>query len=629
VAGRQPGLADGRPAHPAAAVAAVMTTSVSKQDDGRSGQAGSKLVEPKATVAAKPAPSRDWRDWRTWLRSPLVQGVVALAVYMTVWLTTSAEPMLRNLGDAHTDQLSMDPNFYTWCLRWWPYALAHGHNPLFTHLVRAPGGHSLAWVTTVPPIALLAAPATLVVGPIVTFNVVTAIALPLSAWAAFVLCRRLTRQFWPSLVGGTVFGFSAYQMNHVTAGQLNLIYCLLLPILGYLVVRWHEQSIKIRTFVILAGLTMAVQFYLFLETFADLTAILAVALILGILLAGRAGRPVMLRLSRHLVAAYGIALALALPYLGYALMTTPPKLQAITELDLASLVVPRPDSAVGVAWLHHLSLGPLPISAAGYVGIPLLVVALVLAVTRWSSRLVRFLTCMLVFIIVASLGNALYVEGHRVSYFPWAPLWNLPLIRNAYPSRLMLFAYLVLAVATALFLARPAKWLWLRWPLGLLVIAAIAQDAPPINAAPHSTVPAFITAQAYRSHVKPNEIVVVVSTIGNAGMLWQADTNFYMRLAGGYINQAITRRTDLPKPVQNLAHATPLIVLKFESYVKADRIGSILIDGNHEPQWVGIFRKIGLRGHWIGNVIVYPTNGCQSCRVLDWAQLGVGRPGQS
>ena len=69
-----------------------------------------------------------------------------------------------------------------------------------------------------------------------------------------------------------MFGFSAYQMNHVVAGQLNLIYSLLLPILGYLIVRWHEDSISTRAFVILAGLTMAVQFYLFLETFADLTA---------------------------------------------------------------------------------------------------------------------------------------------------------------------------------------------------------------------------------------------------------------------------------------------------------------------------------------------------------------------
>jgi len=176
-------------------------------------------------------------------------------------------------------------------------------------------------------------------------------------------------------------------------------------------------------------------------------------------------------------------------------------------------------------------------------------------------------------------------------------------------------------VATVLFIARPGKLIWLRWVLGLLVIAAIVQDAPVINVDPHSTVPSFISAGTYRRHLQPGEIVVVVSNIGNAGMLWQADTDFYTRLAGGYINQAITRRSDLPKPVQSLAHATPLIVLKFESYVKANKIGAILIDGNHEPQWVGIFRKMGLKGRYFGDVLVYPTNGCRSCQLLDAAQL--------
>jgi hypothetical protein len=599
-----------------------MTEAPGHHDDGPAGTTGSKLVDPASAVSVQPAVRPDWRDWRTWMGSPVVQALVALGVYTGAWLLTTGGPMVHHLADAHLDQASMDPNFYTWCLRWWPYALGHGHNPLFSHVIEAPAGHSLAWVTTVPPIALLATPLTLMAGPVWTFNVVTLVALPLAAWAAFVFCRRLTRQFWPSLAGGAVFGFSAYQMNHVTAGQLNLVYSLLLPILGYLIVRWHEGSIGARSFVIMSGVVMAVQFYLFLETFADLTAILAVSLIIGIALAGRAARPTVLRLTRHLAFGYGIAILLALPYLGYALTTRPPTLKTVTELDLASLVVPRPKNVGTAAWLQHLAAGPHPISAAGYVGIPLLVVAVLLAVTRWSSRLVRFLTCMLAFIIVASLGRVLYVDGHQVFSMPWSPLWSLPIVRNAYPARLMLFAYLLLAVATAMFLARPAKWPWLRWGLGLLVVAAIAQDAPTMPVLPQSTAPAFVASAAYRSQLKPGEIVVVVSRIGNAGMLWQADTDFYTRLAGGYINQAITARSDLPWQVQSLAHATPQLVAQFESYVRQNRIGAILVDGKYEPQWVGIFRKLGLRGHWSGDVLVYPTDGCQSCHALSQSQIG-------
>jgi hypothetical protein len=385
-----------------------------------------------------------------------------------------------------------------------------------------------------------------------------------------------------------------------------------------------------------AGITMAVQFYLFLETFADLTGVLAVALVVGILVAGRAHRAEAIRFAKCLSAAYGVAFLLALPYLAYALTTKVPRLQADTHLDLLSLIVPRPEATC--SWLpatsagqcdtsktvlHHLALGPIATSDAGYVGIPLLVVAVLLAVTGWSRPLVRFLTCMLAFIVVASLGPGLYFEGGHVITFPWAFLWNLPIVRNAYPSRLMLFAYLTLAVMAALWLAGTSSKYW-RVPLALLIVYALYQDAPIVNISAHSTVPSFISKGIYRHELTRGETVVVVSNIGNAGMLWQADTDFYLRLAGGYINQSITRRSDLPPQVQHLAHASPAYVRSFESFARKDKIGAILVDRMHPPKWVGIFRRMGLKGHRVGNVVVYPVNGCRSCIPLDQSQISPG-----
>ena len=229
--------------------------------------------------------------------SPALQGLSAFGIYLVVWVLTTVGPLIVHLRRAELDRKSPDPNFYVWSLRWWPYAIGHGLNPVYSSQIAAPTGHSLAWATTVPPLSLLAAPITLIAGPVAAFNLLTAIALPISAWAAFVLCRRLTGSFWPALAGGAVFGFSAYLSMHTDGGQLNILYSLLLPILAYLVVRWHEASIRPRTFVILAGIVMAVQFYLFLETFADMTALIVVSLLIGFVLAGRAGRAVIARLA--------------------------------------------------------------------------------------------------------------------------------------------------------------------------------------------------------------------------------------------------------------------------------------------------------------------------------------------
>jgi hypothetical protein len=381
---------------------------------------------------------------------------------------------------------------------------------------------------------------------------------------------------------------------------------------------------------------MAVQFYLFLETFADLTAILAVALVVGILVAGRAHRAEIVRLAKNLAWAYAVAIVLVLPYLAYALMTRTPKLQANTDLDLLSLIMPRPNAtcswrpptsagqcSTSTSFLHHLATGAIPVSAAGYVGLPLLVVAVLLAVTGWSRRLVRFLTCMLVLIILASLGPVLYLEGGRVITLPWFWIWDLPIVRNAYPSRLMLFAFLALAVMVALWLAGTSSKYW-RVPLALLVVYALYQDAPVVGVADHSTVPAFIASGAYKQELSRGETVVVISNIGNAGMLWEADTDFYWRLAGGYINQSITRRSDLPPAVQHLAHASPGYVSSFEAYVRREGIGAILLDKKHHPKWVGIFWRMGLTGRANGNVVVYPLDGCRFCHPLGWSQISHG-----
>jgi hypothetical protein len=585
-------------------------TAISHPEDGRPSRSGAQLAEHKEPATLSPAARRNL------LRSPVLQGVAALALYLLVWLLTSAHGLIDHLSWATLDQKSMDPNFYTWGLRWWPYAIGRGLDPLYSHEIGGVVGHSLAWVTTVPPLALLATPITLVAGPVVSFTLLTAIALPVSAWAAFVLCRRLTGQFWPALAGGAVFGFSAYEMNHDAAGQLNLTYSLLLPLLAYLILVWRDGSIGTRTFVILAGLTMALQFYLFLETFADLTAILAVSLLVGFALAGRDGRPRIARLARVVGLAYAVAAVLAAPYLAYMLATKTPNLTDATGMDLASLVIPRQTRTFGIGWLTHAAAEPSRVSEACYVGIPLLLLAVLLAVTSWSSKLVRFLTCMLVFIIVAALGSALYFEGSAVVSLPWGELWRLPILRNAYPSRLMLFAYLVLAVATALWLAGPARRMsWARWALAVLVIAFIALDTPTISVDARTSVPTFISSGQYQRQLSRGEVVVVVSQVGNAGLLWQAQSDFYLRIAGGYINQAIDRGSDLPDPVQDLAGGTPAQVAQFAQFVKADHVGAILLDARHEPLWVGIFRRMGLRGHLAGGVIVYKTDGCQSCRL--------------
>jgi len=172
-------------------------TAVSHPDNGPVDHADATLAQPSGPGTKSPATPGGP------LESPVRQGGIAFLIYLVIWMTTGFRPIVSHLTWMQLRQKSQDPSIFAWSLRWWPYAIGHGLNPLYTHEVMAPAGHSLAWVTTVPPLALLVAPLTLAAGSVVSFNVLATVAAPLSAWAAFLLCRRLTGKFWAALAGAS------------------------------------------------------------------------------------------------------------------------------------------------------------------------------------------------------------------------------------------------------------------------------------------------------------------------------------------------------------------------------------------------------------------------------------------
>ena len=295
---------------------------------------------------------------RARIASPTLQALVALGVYLAVWVIARTYPLVLHPAQPQLAQRAQDPNFFIWSLRWWPYAIAHGLNPVHTTEVLAPTGFDLAWITAIPALSLLLTPLTAAAGPVVSYNLLVAVSLPVSAWAAFVLCRRITGRFWPALLGGAVYGFSAYEMNHMANGTLNLIFVPLLPLMAYLVVLWRDGKLGPRAFVGLLALAIVLQFYLYLEIFADLTAVWAVALLLGYALAGRGDRRAVASLSRLVGLAYLLALVFIGPYIGYAVTHVPPGgilPLGPSHLDLANLVVPRSGQTFGLSWLAHYS----------------------------------------------------------------------------------------------------------------------------------------------------------------------------------------------------------------------------------------------------------------------------------
>jgi hypothetical protein len=146
-----------------------------------------------------------------------------------------------------------------------------------------------------------------------------------------------------------------------------------------------------------------------------------------------------------------------------------------------------------------------------------------------------------------------------------------------------------------------------RWLLALLALTAIVADLPDTSARAQPS-PAFITSGEYRQYLRPGETVIVQSSRGNAGMLWQAQTGFWFRLAGGYVNAALGHyNLAVPLPLAVIAHPGPnasnLQALR-EFLIKA-KVGAIIIEASGELNWPRLLDHIGMTNVPVGGVLLY------------------------
>ncbi|HEY1645840.1 MAG TPA: hypothetical protein VGF75_05725, partial [Candidatus Saccharimonadales bacterium] len=138
--------------------------------------------------------------------------------------------------DIHRDIFtpSGDPLASVWYLRWWPFSISHGLNPIFERYAYYPNGFNLAWSTSIPTLAIIMAPVTAIWGALTSFNVIALVALPLSALCCYYLIYYLSKKYWASLLCSFIYGFSSFQLGELLGH--NCFYISFIPPLVILVI---------------------------------------------------------------------------------------------------------------------------------------------------------------------------------------------------------------------------------------------------------------------------------------------------------------------------------------------------------------------------------------------------------
>ena len=426
-------------------------------------------------------PPRGRVAWGLPLSALLYLGLAAL-LFSSVW----PSPTTLQAGAGG------DPQLVLWLLRWFPFALQHGQMPLLTTHLDYPAGVNLMWNTAFLPLAALVAPLTLGPGAVLASNVLLVLSLGLSAWCAFLAIRRYTNSWLAAFLGGLLYGFSPFMVAQALGHpQMTAAFTppLMLIALDELIVRQRHRAVWLG---LALGAMGAIQLMIAEEVLATeaLIAALGVALLVGMY-------PGQLRIrAPFILRGLGAAAVTIIVITGYPLAVQffgPQRVhgsiwgQRLFVSDLLGFIVPSPMQGVrppfADAITQRFSTGIYEWDA--YLGLPLIAVLVVVARRARDNRLIQFATLMLIGVAALSMGPVIHVAGlitpvpvalfalvlpfvagariaRRWLIYPfiaaWAGLTLLPVLNQALPDRLMLYAFLFAALLFALFIdALPAR----------------------------------------------------------------------------------------------------------------------------------------------------------------------------
>lgn len=107
--------------------------------------------------------------------------------------------------------------------------------------------------------------------PVATFNLLRLVSIPPAAWSAFVLCHYLINSYWPSILGGYIFGFSPPLLGQLIFAHLYVLYIFAIPLALYYSARYFNGEIRWLRFTLTPALLLVIEFLCSVEIFASFT----------------------------------------------------------------------------------------------------------------------------------------------------------------------------------------------------------------------------------------------------------------------------------------------------------------------------------------------------------------------
>ena len=543
---------------------------------------------------------------------------LALASYLLIGILTIGWHAILHPRTICTCVGTEDPAQYMWAMSWWPHAVVHGLNPFVTHYLWSPTGVNTAQAALIPTAAFAMTPFTLIFGQIFSYNVLSILSPVLSAFTAYLLCRRLVGREWPALAGGYLFGSSSYEFAQLT-GHLNLTLIFLIPVMGHIALRRFDREISRAAYILLLGALFVLQAGLSTELLAECVGFGAILLITARFQVPVSDRLRVDRLIKETIGAGILALVVGSPFFYYALFSGSfPKgasgLSDVYGLDLLNTTFPTLTTWLGRHDFLSLGLtyekGNIT-EAGGYLSVVLILVFLSWLIgTRRDRPLRLYMGILAGTSFLAALGSHLHVAGYQTFGLPFNWVRDLPVINDIIPSRIILFTTLAVAIGIAAWLANPTghavgRWLLISLSIVMLFpnITSTLYGVPPRN-------PGFFSNAEYKRYLTPGETVLVLPFGHNdVSTLWQAETGFYFYMPEGYISGVVPPPFDGQITVGQLVANVPPSPPDLGSFIREHAVSHVVVDVAQAGPWPALLAQLGLHPQSVGGVLLYPVPG--------------------
>ena len=406
-------------------------------------------------------------------------------------------------------------------------------------------------------------------------------------------------------------------LGHMLLGQLNLTLIFGVPLCLYLVLLRVNQAVSKTVLVFALTAVLVPQFLTSTEIVALITLFGGVALVTAIFVLPSQERTALLETIVPIGLSYLVLGLVVAPYIYYAFAPGVPEQMHPVEkcsADLMGYFVPSPMMLFGGKPFAHFADTLTPhVWYAGkgvYTNPALLAVLALYSYRHWRTPIGKLLILSAIAVVVCSFGPEFHVLDRPLMNFPWRWLMRLPTLNQALPVRFAMFFFLILSIATAVVMSDAGIPKSIRIALGLLAILLLLPNRHFRLTVPHKDdTPTFFDATILQSQVARDDTLLIFPfSIQGTSLLWQARTDMYFKMVGGYVSTYVPPDYRPWPVVEMMLDNQPAgdLASQLRPFLIHYQVKGIVLAPEAQAQWSGPIGELGIVPKQIGGVLFYP-----------------------